>query len=69
VKSGIPEPDWKALGDPPTQATSPQMPLQTLFYFDVTTEQCYPFGAQNCGGNENRFETLADCQQRCKLRN
>ena len=45
------------------------MPLQTLFYFDVTTEQCYPFGAQNCGGNENRFETLADCQQRCKLRN
>uniref|UniRef100_A0A915CKL6 BPTI/Kunitz inhibitor domain-containing protein n=1 Tax=Ditylenchus dipsaci TaxID=166011 RepID=A0A915CKL6_9BILA len=41
--------------------------LLTRYYFDMATEQCYPFGAQNCGGNENRFETLLDCQKRCRM--
>uniref|UniRef100_A0A915CMA7 BPTI/Kunitz inhibitor domain-containing protein n=1 Tax=Ditylenchus dipsaci TaxID=166011 RepID=A0A915CMA7_9BILA len=41
--------------------------LITRYYFDVATEQCYPFGAQNCGGNENRFESLVECQTRCRL--
>ncbi|VDD85142.1 unnamed protein product [Enterobius vermicularis] len=40
--------------------------LLTSYYFDTTTEQCYPFGVQNCGGNENRFETLSDCQTFCR---
>ncbi|MFH4982246.1 hypothetical protein AB6A40_008955 [Gnathostoma spinigerum] len=40
--------------------------LLTRFYFDTVTEQCYQFGVQNCGGNENRFETLAKCQNFCQ---
>ncbi|ETN74191.1 Kunitz/Bovine pancreatic trypsin inhibitor domain protein [Necator americanus] len=43
--------------------------LLTRYYFDVTTEQCYPFGVQNCGGNENRFKSRADCQNFCRLDN
>lgn len=43
--------------------------LRTAYYYDIVTEQCYPFGVQNCGGNENRFKTLEDCQARCKLIN
>ena len=41
--------------------------LLTRFYFDSVTAQCYPFGAQLCGGNENRFETQADCLAKCKI--
>lgn len=41
--------------------------LLVRYYFDTTTEQCYQFGVQNCGGNENRFETLAACQAFCRL--
>jgi hypothetical protein len=41
-------------------------PLLTRFYFDSITAQCYPFGAQECGGNENRFETQAECLNKCK---
>jgi len=41
--------------------------LLTRYYFDVNTEQCYPFGAQNCGGNENRFETKAECMATCRF--
>ncbi|KAI1699676.1 kunitz/Bovine pancreatic trypsin inhibitor domain-containing protein [Ditylenchus destructor] len=41
--------------------------LMTRYYFDVTTEQCYPFGTQSCGGNDNRFDSLAECQTRCRL--
>lgn len=42
--------------------------LITRYYFDMATEQCYPFGTQSCGGNANRFETLSDCQLYCKQR-
>uniref|UniRef100_A0A0N5ATX7 BPTI/Kunitz inhibitor domain-containing protein n=1 Tax=Syphacia muris TaxID=451379 RepID=A0A0N5ATX7_9BILA len=41
--------------------------LLTYYYFDTATEQCYPFGVQNCGGNENRFETLNECQTYCRI--
>ncbi|VDK73262.1 unnamed protein product [Anisakis simplex] len=41
--------------------------LLIRYYFDATTQQCYQFGVQNCGGNENRFENLADCQSFCSL--
>uniref|UniRef100_A0A914Z6S4 BPTI/Kunitz inhibitor domain-containing protein n=1 Tax=Panagrolaimus superbus TaxID=310955 RepID=A0A914Z6S4_9BILA len=37
------------------------------YYFDAITAECYPFSVQNCGGNENRFKTLDDCQETCKL--
>ncbi|EYB93299.1 hypothetical protein Y032_0184g998 [Ancylostoma ceylanicum] len=43
--------------------------LLTRYYFDVTTDQCYPFGVQNCGGNENRFKSRAECQNFCRLDN
>ncbi|EFO27077.1 kunitz/Bovine pancreatic trypsin inhibitor domain-containing protein [Loa loa] len=39
--------------------------LQVRYYFDPVTEKCYPFGAQSCGGNENRFENLGKCQSVC----
>ena len=42
--------------------------LLTRYYFDSTTEDCYPFGVQNCGGNENRFETKSKCMETCKIR-
>ncbi|GMR58118.1 hypothetical protein PMAYCL1PPCAC_28313 [Pristionchus mayeri] len=41
--------------------------LLTRYYFDMATEQCYPFGVQNCGGNENRFPSKANCMTYCKL--
>uniref|UniRef100_A0A914CWM4 BPTI/Kunitz inhibitor domain-containing protein n=1 Tax=Acrobeloides nanus TaxID=290746 RepID=A0A914CWM4_9BILA len=42
--------------------------FQTRYYFDVTTEDCYPFAVQNCGGNENRFSSLTDCQEICRIK-
>ncbi|CAJ0939481.1 unnamed protein product, partial [Mesorhabditis belari] len=41
--------------------------LQIRYYFDQTTQQCYPFGVQSCGGNENRFATRAECQNYCRI--
>ncbi|KAI3411087.1 hypothetical protein GPALN_003172 [Globodera pallida] len=43
------------------------VPLLTRYYFDVVTAQCYPFGAQTCGGNENRFDTQAQCLAKCRI--
>uniref|UniRef100_A0A0K0E059 BPTI/Kunitz inhibitor domain-containing protein n=1 Tax=Strongyloides stercoralis TaxID=6248 RepID=A0A0K0E059_STRER len=40
--------------------------LPIKFYFDIATEQCYPFGAQTCGGNENNFGSEEECQAICK---
>jgi hypothetical protein len=42
-------------------------PTKIQYYFDVITAECYPFSVQNCGGNENRFKTLDNCQDTCKL--
>uniref|UniRef100_A0AC35G228 BPTI/Kunitz inhibitor domain-containing protein n=1 Tax=Panagrolaimus sp. PS1159 TaxID=55785 RepID=A0AC35G228_9BILA len=42
--------------------------LDVRYYFDITTTECYPFGVQNCGGNENRFKTLNDCQETCRMK-
>lgn len=48
---------------------SPTDKLDVRYYFDITTGECYPFGVQNCGeGNENRFKTLTDCQETCRLK-
>uniref|UniRef100_A0AC35TUH0 BPTI/Kunitz inhibitor domain-containing protein n=1 Tax=Rhabditophanes sp. KR3021 TaxID=114890 RepID=A0AC35TUH0_9BILA len=41
--------------------------LPIRFYFDITTEQCYPFGTQNCGGNENSFNSSEACIAKCTL--
>ncbi|VDN06210.1 unnamed protein product [Thelazia callipaeda] len=42
--------------------------LHISYYFDQVTEQCYPFGTQTCGGNENRFDDISSCQNFCRKR-
>uniref|UniRef100_A0A7E4ZUI1 BPTI/Kunitz inhibitor domain-containing protein n=1 Tax=Panagrellus redivivus TaxID=6233 RepID=A0A7E4ZUI1_PANRE len=42
--------------------------LDVRYYFDITTGECFPFGVQNCGGNENRFKTITDCQDTCRMK-
>uniref|UniRef100_A0A914WE07 BPTI/Kunitz inhibitor domain-containing protein n=1 Tax=Plectus sambesii TaxID=2011161 RepID=A0A914WE07_9BILA len=39
--------------------------FHTRFYFDALTGACYPFYSEDCGRNENNFETLEDCQKAC----
>ncbi|CCD70081.1 BPTI/Kunitz inhibitor domain-containing protein [Caenorhabditis elegans] len=40
--------------------------LSTRYYFDVATQECYPFGVQKCGGNQNQFNNRSECQQFCR---
>ena len=35
------------------------------WYFDTNTGTCEPFVYGGCGGNENNFETLGDCESSC----
>ncbi|CAL2045551.1 hypothetical protein CAEBREN_19041 [Caenorhabditis brenneri] len=49
-----------------TSANSSEMDLLTRYYFDVATQECYPFGVQKCGGNQNQFNNRLECQQFCK---
>lgn len=39
------------------------------YYFDVVTEDCYPFTflAKPCSENANNFKTAAECRSYCKL--
>ncbi|CAK5045661.1 unnamed protein product [Meloidogyne enterolobii] len=41
--------------------------LITKFYFDSVTAQCYAFSTQECGGNQNRFGSVEECLDVCKL--
>ncbi|KAL7078625.1 hypothetical protein ACQ4LE_002558 [Meloidogyne hapla] len=41
--------------------------LNTKFYFDSVTAQCYAFSTQECGGNANRFNSVEECLDVCKL--
>ncbi|ODN02731.1 Boophilin-H2 [Orchesella cincta] len=36
------------------------------FYFDTTTGNCENMLWGGCGGNSNNFETLQECQNKCK---
>nr|XP_023024406.1 papilin-like [Leptinotarsa decemlineata] len=36
------------------------------YYFDPATDSCQPFKFGGCGGNYNRFQDQASCEQRCK---
>ena len=35
------------------------------FYYDVRDGRCHSFVFGGCGGNQNNFRTLEDCQQSC----
>ncbi|XP_067129548.1 papilin-like isoform X2 [Centruroides vittatus] len=35
------------------------------WYFNIQTQTCEQFYYSGCDGNDNRFETLSDCENRC----
>lgn len=35
------------------------------FFFNIHTQQCEEFIYGGCEGNQNRFETLEECKQKC----
>lgn len=35
------------------------------YAFDVGSQMCVPFNYGGCGGNDNNYQTLADCQRSC----
>ena len=37
------------------------------YHFDEASGQCEKFIYGGCGGNENNFKTLKECQQTCKF--
>ncbi|VEN50612.1 unnamed protein product [Callosobruchus maculatus] len=36
------------------------------YYYDPNSDSCQPFNFGGCGGNYNRFQDQASCEQRCK---
>lgn len=38
-----------------------------LWYFDTKIKRCRQFYYGGCGGNDNRFNSEGECDQRCKL--
>nr|CAI5860889.1 unnamed protein product [Callosobruchus analis] len=36
------------------------------YYYDPKSDYCQPFNFGGCGGNYNRFQDQASCEQRCK---
>ena len=37
------------------------------FYYDIISEDCQPFTFSGCGGNNNNFISLTECQTFCGL--
>jgi hypothetical protein len=37
----------------------------TRYYYDSKTNLCIPFNYSGCKGNENNFETLKICEDKC----
>ncbi|XGW02649.1 hypothetical protein V3C99_014581 [Haemonchus contortus] len=70
------QPDNEILGEPPGQETKYRclQPLEVgtcketypVYYFDRITKSCRPFSYTGCGGNDNRFLTLTQCQGLCE---
>lgn len=40
----------------------------TRFYFDMISGSCRSFNYKQCGGNDNNFKTLNQCQEFCQSR-
>ncbi|PVD30649.1 hypothetical protein C0Q70_09922 [Pomacea canaliculata] len=38
----------------------------TRYYYNTNTGECKKFGWGGCGGNANRFRTMARCKRTCK---
>ena len=41
------------------------LPASTYRYFDNPEKRCMPFYYGGCEGNDNRFDTIEDCQRSC----
>ncbi|KAK3569483.1 hypothetical protein QTP86_031416, partial [Hemibagrus guttatus] len=39
--------------------------IKDRFYFNIETFRCEPFEYGGCGGNENNFKTLEECEEMC----
>ncbi|XP_059045308.1 boophilin-H2-like [Achroia grisella] len=39
--------------------------LITKYYYDVNEGRCKSFKYGGCGGNQNRFDTMAACRRHC----
>jgi hypothetical protein len=37
----------------------------TKYFYDKTSSQCKQFVYGGCGGNQNRFDTIEECQIKC----
>ena len=37
----------------------------TRFYYDTETESCEEFSYAGCGGNENNYMSIEECQESC----
>ncbi|VDM59150.1 unnamed protein product [Angiostrongylus costaricensis] len=40
-------------------------PKRMLFYYDARTGACQPMLYRGCGGNENKFDSAAECNEIC----
>lgn len=40
--------------------------MHSKYYYDVTSGVCTHFYYGGCGGNDNRFDTMEECEARCK---